>query len=145
MFKNILVPTDGSPLSLKPANAALEFAKSNGGRIVGLSVSEPRLFYGQDPESAEAGDLHEENNRLEAEKNLEYLKKMAETANVPFVSIVAQSRTPGDEIIRLANEYQCDAIFMATRGSFGVIEKLFNESQTHKVLEGSSVPVVVFP
>ena len=41
MFKTILVPTDGSPLADQAIKAAIEFAQSNGGKIVGLSVAEP--------------------------------------------------------------------------------------------------------
>lgn len=41
MFKSILVPTDGSPLAEKVFDAALETAKKNDGKIVGISVARP--------------------------------------------------------------------------------------------------------
>jgi nucleotide-binding universal stress UspA family protein len=41
MFKTILVPTDGSPLSDKAVDAAIELAKRMGSKLVGISVAEP--------------------------------------------------------------------------------------------------------
>jgi nucleotide-binding universal stress UspA family protein len=144
MFKNILVPTDGSDLSMKPVEPAIRCALQNQGRIVALSVSEPRLFYGDSPDAVEDGYRREEETRKEAHAHLDQVVKAARDANVPCEAVEVQSRTPGDEIVSIANQYHCDAIFMATRGSFNVIEKLFDESQTHKVIEQSSLPVVVF-
>ena len=40
MFKKILIPTDGSPLSDASAKAALEFAAATGAAVVGLSVAQ---------------------------------------------------------------------------------------------------------
>ena len=40
MFKKILLPTDGSPISEKSAKAALEFAAINKASIVVLSVAQ---------------------------------------------------------------------------------------------------------
>ena len=37
MFRHLLVPTDGSPLSLRAAKAAVRFARANDARIAGLS------------------------------------------------------------------------------------------------------------
>lgn len=145
VFKNILVPTDGSELSLKPIAKAIECAAHNHGKIVALSVSEPRQFFGGSTQADTDGAVHEQENKRQALRNLEQVKHAAREANVPCEAVQVQSGTPSDEIIRVANQYHCDAIFMATRGSFNVIEKLFNESQTHKVLEQTSLPVLVFP
>ena len=41
MFKHLLVPTDGSPLSSKAARAAVEFASAVDGQLTALSVAEP--------------------------------------------------------------------------------------------------------
>ena len=37
MFRHLLVPTDGSPLSLRAAKAAVRFARANDARIAGRS------------------------------------------------------------------------------------------------------------
>ena len=41
MFKKILIPTDGSPLSDKAVDAAIEFAQKMGSELLVLSVAEP--------------------------------------------------------------------------------------------------------
>ena len=41
MFKKILIPTDGSPLSAQAANAGICFARSVGAEIVALYVTQP--------------------------------------------------------------------------------------------------------
>jgi nucleotide-binding universal stress UspA family protein len=41
MFNTILVPTDGSALADKAINAAVQFARENQSKIVGISVAEP--------------------------------------------------------------------------------------------------------
>ena len=39
MFKKILIPTDGSPLSAQAANAGITFARSVGAEVVALYVT----------------------------------------------------------------------------------------------------------
>ena len=46
------------------------------------------------------------------------------------------------EVTRAAEEYQCDAIFMASHGRRG-LSRLIAGSQTQKVLAYAKVPVVV--
>lgn len=145
MFKKILIPTDGSDLSLKPIQSAIAFAKSHHGSIVALSVSEPRLFYGTDPEAQKDGQAQEDHAKQEAKDSLQGIREAAKQANVHCQTVIVQSTIPAEEIVRTAQQYQCDAIFMATRGTFSTLDKLFDESQTHKVLETASIPVVVFP
>ena len=41
MFKKILIPTDGSPLSAQAANAGISFARSVGAEVVALYVTQP--------------------------------------------------------------------------------------------------------
>ena len=46
MFKKILIPTDGSPLSDKAVDAAIEFAQKMGSELLVLSVAEPYVYMG---------------------------------------------------------------------------------------------------
>ena len=41
MFKKILIPTDGSPLSAQAANAGITFARSIGAEVLALNVTQP--------------------------------------------------------------------------------------------------------
>ena len=44
MFKSILLPTDGSPLSDKALATAIEFAQLTGGKITAICVIQPAPF-----------------------------------------------------------------------------------------------------
>lgn len=144
MFKTILLPTDGSPLSGKAIDAAVKFAKGSGSRIVALSVGEPhqsahRLVEGSAAIDAEHYDRH----MLEiAQAYVNQAAAVAKAAGVPCDTVVRQSTHPHEEIISVASEFQCDVIFMASHGRKGV-SALILGSETHKVLAYSTLPVMV--
>lgn len=144
MFKAILVPTDGSPLSDKAVNAAVDFAKECGARIIGISVAEP---YPYSPLSEAAfSDEHavyEEKAREIAKQHVDKIAAAAARVNVPCETMVTQSFTPFEEIINAAKKWNCDVIFMASHGRKG-LSKLFIGSETQKVLAHSTIPVMVF-
>lgn len=144
MFKTILVPTDGSPLSDKAVNAAVEFAKETGGRIVAIAVAEPYPF---SPLSETAFTderlLYEEKAREIAQQHLQKVAAAANVLNVPCETVVAQSFSPSDEIVNTSRKFDCDVIFMASHGRKG-LSKLFLGSETQKVLANSTIPVMVF-
>lgn len=144
MFKTILVPTDGSPLSDKAVNAAIEFAKAHGGKIIGISVSEPYPF---SPLSEAAfldeRALYEEKAREIAQQHVAKIETAARALGVPCETVVTQSFSPYEEIINAANKWNCDVIFMASHGRKG-LSRLFIGSETQKVLAHSTIPVMVF-
>lgn len=144
MFKKILVPTDGSTLSDKAINAAIEFGREYGAQLVALSVAEPYPFSPLS-ESAFIDErrLYDERARELAQQSVDKIAAAARVANVPCETVVAQSFAPHDEIIKAAKEHGCDLIFMASHGRKG-LGRLFIGSETQKVLANSSVPVMVF-
>lgn len=146
MFKTILVPTDGSPLSDKAVNAAVAFAKEVGGRIVSVAVAEPYPFSPLSETGLAGADdrtLYEEKAREIAQQHVLKTVAAANVLNVPCEAVVAQSFSPSDEIVATANKFSCDAIFMASHGRKG-LSKLFLGSETQKVLAHSTIPVMVF-
>lgn len=144
MFKHLLVPTDGSPLSAKAVQAAVGFAKEAGARITALSVAEPFPFSALS-ESAYLPDQtrYEKQMRDQARNYVDDVAEEARDAGVPCETRVALSFSPYEEIVRLADELGCDAIFMASHGHKG-ISRLFVGSETQKVLAHSTLPVMVF-
>lgn len=144
MFKKILVPTDGSPLSDKAIAAAVEFARTVDGNIVGICVSEP---YPLSPMSEMAfsneREVYEERSRDVARQHVEKIAAAARAQDVPCETLVSESFAPYEEIIKAANKRNCDVIFMASHGRKG-LSKLFLGSETHKVLVNSAIPVLVF-
>lgn len=144
MFKTILVPTDGSPLSDKAIDAAVDFAKHVGGSVVGISVAEPYPF-SPFPERAmtEQTGIFEDHTLEIAKQNVQKVANAASAANVPCESVVAQSGSPFREIVDTAANMKCDVIFMASHGRKG-LERLFVGSETQKVLAHTTLPVLIF-
>ena len=144
MFKTILVPTDGSALSVKAIEAAVEFAKFAGSKIIGLSVAEP---YPYSPLSENAmtfdANLYQEQMIQMAHLHLQKISDAAKSAGVACETVVGQSFSPSDEIVHVSKEKNCDAIFMASHGRKG-LSRLFVGSETQKVLAHSQLPVMVF-
>jgi len=144
MFKCILVPTDGSPLSDKAVNAAMEFAKEQGAKVVALSVAEPYPFSPlSEVAFTDERRVYEEKAREVAEQHVQKVQAAANAMNVPCETVVTQSFSPFEEIINAANMHGCDVIFMASHGRKG-LSKLFIGSETQKVLANSTIPVMVF-
>lgn len=145
MFKSILMPVDGSTLSYKPMQVATDLARLSSGKLIVMSVAEPRLFNGTDADSLQTGQTVEEMHLHAAKLNAQKVLDYAEQANVDCEAVVSMSRLPDEEILEAAKQFHCDVIVMATRGKTGVLDMIFNESLTQEVLRKSMVPVLVFP
>lgn len=146
MFKKILVPTDGSPLSEKAINAAVEFARETGGELVALSVAEPYVYSGIGEGSGIVPPnlkAYDEQAQELAQQHVKKVADVARAADIPCKTTIALSFRPYEEIIRVADECNCDVIFMASHGRKG-LNKLFVGSETQKVLAHSALPVLVF-
>lgn len=145
MFRNILVPTDGSALSLKAIKGAVQLAKEQRARVTALHVVPPYEAGIRD----EASVLHylsprdyDAKARAIAHKHLKVVEKAASAAGVPCELVHAAGGFPFEEILRTARRRKCDLIYMASHGRRG-ISRLLLGSETSKVLAHSKVPVMV--
>jgi len=152
MFKKILVPTDGSALSEKAINAALELAGEIGASMVAVSVAEPYPYIipvsgGLIIEPSVAREdllaMNDEHLHRVAEENVQAVVAAAQSVGVACEAKTATSSKPYEEIIKAIDEFGCDVVFMASHGRKG-INKFFLGSETQKVLSSASVPVMVF-
>ena len=146
MFKHILVPTDGSELSLGNVARAAAYAKETGARIT--------LFYAQ-PEapSVYAGLGAVSNTHLSqdlqtrldeaATEILDAAEKVVHDAGASCQRVVRVGGKPYELIIAAADANGCDLIFMASHGRSGVSALLLG-SETQKVLAHSTIPVLVY-
>ena len=144
MFHTILVPTDGSEHAQKAVLAAVDFAKASHGKVIGLSVAEPYPF----SPLAETGGFPDPLSYERATLKMvqRFVEKVADAANkagVPCETVTAMDADPAGQILKTADRYGCDAIFMATHGRHG-LNKLILGSVTEGVLLNSPVPVVVY-
>jgi nucleotide-binding universal stress UspA family protein len=146
MFKCILIPTDGSPLALKAAQAGVTFAKEAGAKVVGYYALEIVESFAFD-ESQLAQNLTratiEKREREVAERILREFADEAAAAGVPFESVITEPASVYEGIIDAAKERNCDVIFLASH-SHGEITALLLGSTTLKVLSHTRLPVLVY-
>ena len=143
MFDKILVPTDGSDLSTRAAQAAVDFAREKGGKLIGLGVAEAYPYSAlAEPAFLPDPDAWARDNEMQARSNVDKIAAAARAADVPCETEVVLGAEPADEIVRVAGEHGCDAIFMGSHGRRG-LDRLLLGSVTQKVLLKSKIPVVV--
>ena len=144
IFRKILVPTDGSALSLTSARAAIGFASEWNAHIVALCVSRPLPAMGF--ADAAVDMMTEEFSSAQdraAQKSVSKIRDLAEEAGVQCTAIVSRHDHPYEEIIAVAQKKRCDAIWIAPR-SRNALDKLLMGSQTQRVIAHSAVPVIVY-
>ena len=146
MFKHILVPTDGSELSLETAKRAVAFAKEANAQITAFYAKPeyPVTYYGEgaliDPTTPEKfAELAEK----QAQEFLGKVEALCKDAGVGCTSVAVTSDIPYEAIIDTAKEKGCDLIFMASHGRKGITGLLLG-SETNKVLTHSTIPVLVY-
>ena len=143
MFKHLLLPTDGSPLSARAIDQGLRLAKQLGARVSIVTVLEPlRAFNASSELLADVRESFEKSSREAADRTLQAAADQAAALGVPATTTVATGSQPYRQIIEAASEAGCDLIVMASHGRRGVSGLLVG-SVTQKVLTHSSVPVLV--
>ena len=147
MYKHILVPTDGSPLSLKAAKEASALAKTMKAKITTVYVSP--LFYPtinsetMRPRHMQVlQEAHRKTTEAAAALALGKVEATAAASKVPCDKVHASDDRPWDAIIKAAKGRKCDLIVMASHGRRGIAGVLIG-SETTKVLTHSKMPVLV--
>lgn len=146
MFKHILVPTDGSALSLRAAKDAVRFAKVHGARITAFyAAPEYHPNISGDYMPANFVPLAEFKKQVQktADKYLEQVKKLAEVGKVACAGLYVNNDSPYQAVIKAAKANKCDLIFMASHGRSGITGLLLG-SETNKVLTHCKLPVLVY-
>jgi nucleotide-binding universal stress UspA family protein len=144
MYKQILLPTDGSELSERAVLAGVSFAKEVGASVVGITVLPNFHTFTADTDLLESTeDEYLASSEARGSKILGTVTNAANAAGVPCVTIMPRSDHPHEAIIRSARERGCDLIVMASHGHHGIAGVLLG-SETQKVLVHSSIPVLVY-
>lgn len=145
MYQRILVPTDGSALSKKAVNSAIEQAAATGAELVALYVV-PRY-----PMSYFEGGISVSNAEVaRTEKQwtekgqavVDEVQRAAKAGGVKAKGVLARSNLVAESVISTAKKYKCDLIVMASHGRKG-IKRVLLGSETQHVLTHSKLPVLV--
>jgi nucleotide-binding universal stress UspA family protein len=143
MFKHILLPTDGSPLSKAAIRKGIQFAKTISAKVTGFCVTP--LMHDFSYESRFGLEFTEQAKaaaRAQAAQNLLAVETAAKEAGVVCDTVQEKSDYPYEAIMEAAHAMGCDLIVMASHGRRGVGALLLG-SETQKVLTHSKIPVLV--
>jgi nucleotide-binding universal stress UspA family protein len=149
MYKHILISTDGSEVAQKGVDQGLLLAKTLGGRVTIIMVTERfpvpvhtglgAVGWIPGPEDL-AG--YEAGQKKVAQEVLAAVEAAAKELGVPADTVHVPEAYPAEAIIEVANARDCSLIVMASHGRRG-LRKLVLGSQTSEVLAHSPVPVLV--
>ena len=143
MFKDLLLPTDGSDASQAVLLKGVRLAKEFNARITGISVvPEFHVLAFNAAMIEDTRDVFIAESRVQAHKYLALLNNAADEAGVPCETEVVLGDHPYEAIIRTCTSKGCDLIMMASHGRRGM-RALLVGSETQKVLTHSTVPVLV--
>ena len=143
MYKNILIPTDGSELSLKAVQQGIALAKLIKAKVTALTVRAPLREFVAEGVAFPVPDNYKKAYVQEVDRHLDAARKEALAAGVTCDGLQVESDEPWKAIIATAKTQGADLIVMASHGRRGV-SALVLGSETQKVLTHSDIPVLVF-
>jgi nucleotide-binding universal stress UspA family protein len=144
LFKNILIPTDGSELAAKAVEQGVLFAKEIGAKITALTVTEPFHLVSVKPSQLEYTPIeYKKHAQAHAEKVFGSVLAAAKLAGVACETLHSEHEHVYQAIIEAAASRKCDLIMMASHGRRGVSAVVLG-SETVKVLTHSKIPVLVY-
>ena len=145
MYKNILVPTDGSALSRAAIAAAVKLAKSTGARVTAFYAAPPAtplVYENLLPVGYVTSGEHAAAIKKAVEHHLGVAAKAAKAAGVKCKLVHVTSDFPADAILTAARKEKCDLIFIASHSRRGLARMLLG-SETQKVIANAKIPVLV--
>jgi nucleotide-binding universal stress UspA family protein len=145
MYKHILLPTDGSPISRKAVAAGVKLARALGARVTGFYAAPPATpleFKGFLPVGYTDPEKHARAIEKAAASHLAVVEKAAQAAGVRCKAVYETNDFPAEAIVAAAKKNGCDLIYMGSHGRSGRKSSLLG-SHTQKVLSLSPVPVLV--
>ncbi len=147
MFKNILVPTDGSAPSIKAAKAAIGMAKEWGGKITAVFVADIHVLtwipafkhYKKIASNVLIQDI-----KKHGEEHLRKIEEMARKEGINFNQVIREGH-PDIEIVKVAEEINSDVIVIGSVGGgrASTLKRLLG-SVSAKVVEEAKCPVLVY-
>ena len=142
MYQRIIVPTDGSEISAKAADAAVKLAKLCGAAISVISVKEPFPYSAiSEMQPVPPQEFYDAQERIASDR-VKAVLAMAQAAGVTADGATVEALHPWEAILEHAKTKGADLIVMASHGRRGVAALLIG-SETSRTLTHSSLPVLV--
>jgi nucleotide-binding universal stress UspA family protein len=147
MYTHILVPTDGSELSINAAHQAIELATLCKAKMSVIMVSPTYHQMNEEgfitPTMNTLRERWEEQMTQRATEVLDRICAAAAKAGIECKALHVFGGAPYASIIEAANQHGCDVIAMGSHGHGGV-KQLFVGSETTRVLSHTKIPVMVY-
>ena len=144
MYKNILLPTDGSALAGKAIEAGIALARATGARLTAMVAIEPFHIFAIAPEQlGHTLESYSAHARSEGQKILDAVAARAEAAGVGCETVLREAEQPFQAIIDVADASGCDLIVIASHGRRGIAAAVLG-SVTQKLLTHTTTPVLVY-
>jgi nucleotide-binding universal stress UspA family protein len=144
MFKHILIPIDGTELSVAALDKSLTLARETGAKVTVLMTIEPApIVMMAMVQLTEQQNRYHQHAKEQAARHLGEAAAKAKAAGVPCDTVQVDHDHPYQAIIETAAGKGCDLIAMASHGRRG-ISALVLGSETTKVLTHSTMPVLVY-
>lgn len=147
-LRDLLVPLDFSPASLRALDFALALADGRGD-VYALHVVDADFVDRLAEEGFADREPAIERLRTAAEQRLAEILETRRSVEAPGIESMVVVGKPFAEILRIARDLDLQAIVMAARGGgaegAGGIEELLFGSTSEKVLRGTVLPVVFVP
>lgn len=143
MYKNVLIPTDGSDLAGKAVQHGINLAKYLGAKVTLLTVTMPYHIFTLETRMVEDTPVeYRRHVQADAAKSLASAANTAKAAGVACDTVQMEHEHPYQAIIDTAKSKSCDLIVMASHGRRGIAAMVLG-SVTVKVLTHSRIPVLV--
>jgi nucleotide-binding universal stress UspA family protein len=145
MYKRLLVATDGSELSNKAVNSAIDLASAIGAEMVALYVVPhypTNYFEGGISMSPTEVSKTEKKWAEDGQAIVEKVRQDAAAKGVTANGVTVRSGMVAESILSSAKKHDCDLIVMASHGRKG-IQRVLLGSETQQVLTHSTIPVLV--
>lgn len=142
MYKRILVPTDGSPITAKAVQTAIDLARLAGAELFAVGVKEPFPYSAiSEMQPVPPQEFFDAQERI-ASDNVKAVTSAAAAAGLTCHGHTVEALHPWEAILDHAKLQGCDLVVMASHGRRGVSALLLG-SETQKVLTHGSLPVLV--
>ena len=144
MFKHILIPIDGTELSVAALDKSLTLARETGAKVTVLMTIEPApIVMMAMVQLTEQQNRYHQHAKEQAARHLGEAAAKAKAAGVPCDTVQVDHDHPYQAIIETATRRSCDLIVMASHGRRGIAAIVLG-SETVKVLTHSKIPVLVY-
>lgn len=129
MFKNIMVPSDGSEYSKKAEHVAIEIAKKFNSRITAVFVIDEKMLFPYEV-------LEDEGNEI--------LGKIAENGKEAGVEVIKQLITgdPLRDMKTIAKKSNVDSVVISPHGR-NKLEKLIVGSVADRIIKTFDIPIIL--